>query len=190
MSVDRQETVSVIVTTRNSGQTLEACLASIRRQTYPATELVVVDNHSSDDTLEIANRYADTVATIGPERSAQRNHGASLASGAPLLFIDADMVLDPRGRRRGRRACSPAVVPAVVIPEETVGEGFWTACRALERGCYNGDDTIEAARFYTRAAFAEAGGFDITAERRRGLGPVTKSCTRTPASPNSGDHSS
>src|ERR1700733_4303935 len=94
MSVDRQETVSVVVTTRNSGQTLEACLRSIRRQAYEPTELVVVDNHSTDGTVEIARRYADHVATIGPERSAQRNHGATLASGALLLFIDADMVLD------------------------------------------------------------------------------------------------
>jgi glycosyltransferase involved in cell wall biosynthesis len=161
MSVDRQGAVSVIVTTRNSGQTLEACLDSIRRQTYAATELVVVDNHSSDRTLEIANRLADKVATIGPERSAQRNHGASIASGALILFIDADMVLDPEVVAEGARILGAGTVPAVVIPEETVGEGFWTACRALERGCYNGDDTIEAARFYSRAAFAEAGGFDI-----------------------------
>jgi glycosyltransferase involved in cell wall biosynthesis len=160
MSVDRQENVSVIVTTRNSGQTLEACLQSVRRQTYTGTELVVVDNHSSDGTLDIAERYADKVATIGPERSAQRNHGASLASGELLLFIDADMVLDPEVVDEGARILASSTVPAVVIPEETVGEGFWTACRSLERDCYNGDDTIEAARFYTRAAFTEATGFD------------------------------
>ncbi len=160
MSVDRQEIVSVVVTTRNSGQTLEACLRSIRGQAYAATELILVDNHSSDDTLEIANRYADKVATIGPERSAQRNHGASLASGDLLLFIDADMVLEPDVVSEGARLLGTGGVPAVIIPEETVGEGFWTACRALERGCYNGDDTIEAARFYTRAAFVKAGGFD------------------------------
>jgi len=59
------ETVSVVVTTRNSGQTLRACLASIRRQIYPAVELVVVDNHSSDQTPAIAAEYADRVATIG-----------------------------------------------------------------------------------------------------------------------------
>jgi glycosyltransferase involved in cell wall biosynthesis len=160
MSVDRQEIVSVVVTTRNSGQTLEACLRSIRQQAHAATELVLVDNHSCDDTLEIANRYAAKVATMGPERSAQRNHGASLASGDLLLFIDADMVLDPDVVCEGARLLGTGAVPAVVIPEETVGEGFWTACRALERGCYNGDDTIEAARFYTRAAFADANGFD------------------------------
>lgn len=149
-----------MVTTRNSGQTLRACLASIRRQTYPAVELVVVDNHSSDETLAIATEYADQVATIGPERSAQRNHGASLTSGAFLLFIDADMVLDPEVIAEGVDLLQTVGLPAVVIPEETVGEGFWTACRSLERGCYNGDDTIEAARLYARSAFAAAGGFD------------------------------
>jgi glycosyltransferase involved in cell wall biosynthesis len=161
MSVDRQETVSVVVTTRNSGQTLEACLRSIRGQAYEPTELVVVDNHSTDETQEIAHRYAHRVAVIGPERSAQRNHGASLASGSLLLFIDADMVLDPEVVTEGARMLAAGGVPAVIIPEETVGLGFWTACRALERDCYNGDDTIEAARFYTRTAFVDAGGFDI-----------------------------
>ncbi len=160
MRADAEDTVAVVVTTRNSGQTLEACLASIRLQTYPAIELVIVDNHSSDGTMEIAHQYADAVATIGPERSVQRNHGATLTSGMSLLFIDADMVLDREVVAEGVALLHATGLPAAVIPEETVGEGFWTACRALERGCYNGDDTIEAARLYTRAAFLEAGGFD------------------------------
>jgi glycosyltransferase involved in cell wall biosynthesis len=161
MPADPQETVSVVVTTRNSGQTLGACLGSIRAQTYPAIELVVVDNHSSDETLDTAGKYADQVVTIGPERSAQRNHGASLNHAGLLLFIDADMVLDPEVIAEGVRLLESSGLPAVVIPEETVGEGFWTACRSLERGCYTGDDTIEAARLYTRDAFDTAGGFDI-----------------------------
>ena len=160
MPADPAETVSVIVTTRNSGQTLEACLASIARQTHPAVELVVVDNHSSDGTLDIAKRFADKTDTQGPERSVQRNRGAALASGDYLLFIDADMVLDREVVAEGLALLRSPGIPAVVIPEETVGEGFWTACRALERGCYTGDDAIEAARLYSRASFLEAGGFD------------------------------
>ena len=160
MSADHQEAVSVVVTTRNSGEMLGACLASIRGQNYPAVELVVVDNHSNDDTLTIAGRYADQVVTIGPERSAQRNHGASLTTGSILLFVDADMVLDPGVVAEGVDLLQSSGLPAVMIPEETVGVGFWTACRALERGCYTGDDTIEAARLYTRSAFVAAGGFD------------------------------
>ncbi len=160
MSADHQEAVSVVVTTRNSGQMLGACLASIRGQNYPAVELVVVDNHSSDDTLTVAGQYADQVVTIGPERSAQRNHGASLTTGSLLLFVDADMVLDPGVVAEGVDLLHSSGLPAVMIPEETIGVGFWTACRALERGCYIGDDTIEAARLYSRSAFVAAGGFD------------------------------
>jgi len=153
--------VSAIVTTKNSAATLEACLRSLRGQTYTRLELIVIDNNSSDATLEIAERYADRVATIGPERSAQRNLGARLAGGGHLLFIDSDMVLDADVVSDGVSLLQQTRMPAAVIPEETVGEGFWTRCRTLERSCYTGDDTMEAARLYTRDAFEAAGGFDV-----------------------------
>ena len=154
--------VSVIVTTRNSERTLESCLSSVVQQTHRPLELVVVDNHSTDATEEIARRYADRVATIGPERSAQRNHGAAIASGEHLLFIDSDMVLEPDVVAEGLEALRRSGLPAAMVPEETVGEGFWTRCRILERSCYTGDDTVEAARIYTRKEFLEVGGFDPT----------------------------
>src|SRR5438093_3699221 len=87
--------VSVIVPTRNSARTLEACLKSVRAQAYRQVELVVVDNESTDQSLHIARRYCDISETFGPERSAQRNRGARLASGDFLLFIDSDMTLTP-----------------------------------------------------------------------------------------------
>ena len=73
------ELVSVVVPTRNAARTLDACLRSIRSQTYGRVELVVVDNHSLDATPEIARRYVDAFETSGPERSAQRNRGASVS---------------------------------------------------------------------------------------------------------------
>lgn len=161
MRTDSAAPVSVIVTTRNSAHTLEACLSSIRRQTYPNVELIVVDNASSDSTGEIAARYADHVADLGPERSAQRNHGASVARGDYLLFIDSDMVLGADVVADGVSTLASTGMPAVIIPEQSVGVGFWTRCRILERNCYNGDDLVEAARLYRREAFVEAGGFDL-----------------------------
>jgi glycosyltransferase involved in cell wall biosynthesis len=149
---------AVIVTTRNSAATLEACLVSVRAQTVPVT-LIVVDNFSTDDTPAIARRYATDFLQAGPERSRQRNLGASMAADTLLLFLDSDMVLSPvtvaeclEQARAGFRA--------VIVPEVSHGVGFWAACKALERACYVGDDTIEAARFIEKNLFDELGGFD------------------------------
>ncbi len=152
--------VSVIVPTRNSDRTLEACLQSIRSQAYSPIELVVVDNRSSDQTIEIAKRFADIVETYGPERSAQRNRGAQLSHGDYLLFVDSDMALSPRVVGDCLEAVRLNGVPGVIIPEESVGEGFLARCRALERSCYVGDNTIEAARFFPRTEFDRARGYD------------------------------
>jgi glycosyltransferase involved in cell wall biosynthesis len=157
---DARSLVSVIVPTRNSARTLEACLVCIRAQLYRPIELVVIDNASTDETLELASRHADIVETFGPERSAQRNRGAWLSSGNYLLFVDSDMQLEPQVVVDCVDAARMSGLPAVVIPEATVGEGFLARCRALERSCYVGDDEIEAARFFTREAFEACEGFD------------------------------
>lgn len=152
--------VSVVVPTRDSGRTLDACLRSIRSQTYRPLEIILVDNHSIDQTLEVAQRYADIVDIAGPERSAQRNRGALLAHGDYLLFIDSDMTLQPAVINDCVNAVNSSGAPAVIIPEVSVGEGFWARARALERSSYIGDDAIEAARFFPRAVFEKSGGFD------------------------------
>jgi glycosyltransferase involved in cell wall biosynthesis len=152
--------VSVIVPTRNSARTLDACLASVRGQLYRPLELIVIDNHSTDGTLEIAHRFGDVVAVFGPERSAQRNRGARLAHGDYLLFVDSDMRLDQRVVSDCMAAIRESVAPAVIIPEVSTGEGFWAHARALERSCYVGDDAIEGARFFPRTEFERSGGFD------------------------------
>jgi glycosyltransferase involved in cell wall biosynthesis len=154
--------VSVIVPTRNSAKTLEACLRSIRSQVYTPIELIVIDNQSSDLTLDIARRHADIVDSFGPERSAQRNRGARLAHGDYFLFVDSDMTLSRDVVVDCVDAVQSSEAPGVIIPEASIGEGFWARARALERRCYIGDDAIEAARFFSRSAFEKSGGFDET----------------------------
>ena len=163
--------VSVIIPTRNSEQFLEACLQSIKNQSYKNIEIIVVDNNSTDNTKEIVRSViARSEATWqsrififnkGPERSTQRNYGAKNANGKYFLFIDSDMELTPKVVGDCvKKIQSDEKIKALVIPEKSVGIGFWADCKALERSFYVGVDWIEAARFYKRNFFNKIGGYD------------------------------
>lgn len=150
--------VTVVVPTRNSGRTIAACLDSLHRQTHPCT-IVVVDNFSSDDTFDLAHARADLVYIAGPERSAQRNIGAHLCPADIVGFIDSDMVLSDNVVREAVEEIARGS-GGVIVPERTVGVGFWSRVRAFERSFYHGFDAIESARFFQWAVFEATGGFD------------------------------
>ena len=152
--------VSVVVPTRNNERTIGECLESVRRQTHPAIELIVVDNSSTDRTVEIARGIADLVVTAGPERSAQRNKGLELAKGAWFLWLDSDMLLPPEAVAVAMATAEDGAV-GVALPERTIGDGFWAACRALERSCYLDDPWLHNPRLLRRDYLLDLGGFDV-----------------------------
>jgi GT2 family glycosyltransferase len=151
--------VSVVVPTRNSVRTIEACLRSVRAQTYRPLELIVVDNGSTDGTWTVAARHADLALRGGPERSAQRNLGIAHAAGEWVLYVDADMELAPEVVERAVRAGREAGAVGVAIPEESVGEGFWTRCRTLERRCLRGEPALLWPRLVRTGYLRATGGF-------------------------------
>jgi hypothetical protein len=150
--------IAVVVPTRNSARTLRACLESIRAQRVACT-LVVVDNHSTDETKAISAELADLVLEAGPERSAQRNRGAEATDAAIVGFIDSDMALSPEVVGDAAAAIRDGAA-SVIVPEVTVGEGYWARVRAYERTFYRGNDAIEGPRFFSRQTFDKVGGFD------------------------------
>ena len=155
-----QPLVSVVVTTRNEGKNIGNCLHSIRVQTWSAIEAIVVDNHSTDATLEISARLADKVATKGPERSAQRNHGMiDLASGEYVMYIDADMVLSPRLVECCVEHIQRTAAAALHVSETVLGTRYFSRVRRFERSFYDGTP-IDGARFFHRPTFTQIGGFD------------------------------
>lgn len=153
--------VSVVVPTRNNQRTIEACLRSVRDQNHPSVELIVVDNSSTDKTVEIARSLADVVVTAGPERSAQRNTGLDLAHGAWFLWLDSDMILPQTAIEKALEAAERHNASGVALPERTIGEGFWTACRALERSCYLDDPWLHNPRLLRRDYLMSLGGFHV-----------------------------
>lgn len=84
---------SVILPAFNAAQTLARAIESVRTQTYPAHEIIVVDDGSSDASAEVAQGFGEAVRLIRqPNRgvSIARNAGAAAASGDWLAFLDAD----------------------------------------------------------------------------------------------------
>jgi glycosyltransferase involved in cell wall biosynthesis len=85
--------ISVIVPTWNSARYLPAALDSVFAQSFPPSEVIVVDDGSTDDTEAVAAPYRDRIAYIkldhaGP--ASARNEGTARAKGELIAFLDAD----------------------------------------------------------------------------------------------------
>lgn len=163
--MNKQLFVSIIITSKNEADVISALLSSINKQTYKYIEVILVDNESSDNTLQIAKKYINTrIYTFGPERSAQRNFGASKSKADYLFFLDADMELTPRVVEDCVLKIYQDRVDGVVIPEQSKWINFWGQVKAFERSFYNekGDPITDAARFFSRKVFNKVGGYDET----------------------------
>ena len=84
---------SVVIPAYNSAATLARAIESVRAQSWPAHEIIVVDDGSTDATADVARQFGEDVRLIRQPNSgvsAARNAGAAAASGDWLAFLDAD----------------------------------------------------------------------------------------------------
>jgi GT2 family glycosyltransferase len=95
---------SVIVPTYNRPAALARTLGALRRMDFPADrlEIVVVDSGAAESGTDGVARSHDVRYSRREDRgvAAVRNHGASLASGELLMFVDDDIVVDESNLRR------------------------------------------------------------------------------------------
>lgn len=85
--------VSVVIPNYNCGRFLPQALESVFAQTYPHIEIVVVDDESTDDSLQALDRYGSRVRVLRQPNqgvSAARNHGIRESRGELIAFLDAD----------------------------------------------------------------------------------------------------
>ncbi|MFQ5702141.1 MAG: glycosyltransferase family 2 protein [Acidobacteriota bacterium] len=89
--------VSVIVLSWNSMEFLPRCLESVRRQSHPRVELIVVDNGSSDGSARfVRESFPEAILVENTENigfCAGNNAGLKRAGGAYILFLNADAIL-------------------------------------------------------------------------------------------------
>lgn len=92
--------VSIIVPVYNSEKHLAACIESAIGQTWGNREIIIVDDGSTDNSYNIAKKYADQpgvklISQVNKGASAARNAGLKEAKGDYIQFLDADDLISP-----------------------------------------------------------------------------------------------
>jgi glycosyltransferase involved in cell wall biosynthesis len=99
--------VSILIPAYNSQQWIADTIESARAQTWPKKEIVVVDDGSSDQTLQVARRFASksvrVVTQANQGAAAARNTALSICQGDYIQWLDADDLLDPHKVERQMR---------------------------------------------------------------------------------------
>jgi glycosyltransferase involved in cell wall biosynthesis len=126
--------VSVIVPARNEEANLLACLESLVAQSGVTFEIIVVDDHSTDRTREIASSFSQQVVRVieasdlPPGWTGKNNaliSGAKAARGEWLLFTDADTVHLPGSLARALAEVDRNHASMLSYSPEQVAKGFW-----------------------------------------------------------------
>jgi hopene-associated glycosyltransferase HpnB len=129
--------VTIVVPARNESHIVAQCLQSLLRQDYPDFEIILIDDHSDDDTFQIASAIAEQDSRLSVIRSVElpgdwrgkawaNQQGAALAKGNWLLFTDADIVYDPSTVRTAIATAQKEKLDLLSIVPFMECDSFWS----------------------------------------------------------------
>ena len=153
--------VSIIIPTVNESiDFFHRCLTSIKNQSYEKIEIIVIDEEFDNGKSKVIHKYGGNYLVFGTERTSKFNYGVEKANGEYFYYIAPDFELEKDVVKRAVEEVIQKGVEAIIIPNIADVNSFWAACHALEKRTYNGDDLIEAARFFSKEIYKRAGGYD------------------------------
>jgi glycosyltransferase involved in cell wall biosynthesis len=126
--------VSIIVPARNEEATLKTCLDSLTQQSGAKFEIIIVDDHSTDHTREIANSFSRQnvsvidAATLPSGWTGKNNaltSGSAIARGEWLLFTDADTIHEPGSLARALQEAGNHGAALLSYSPRQIVKGFW-----------------------------------------------------------------
>lgn len=163
MSMIYQPKLSVIVPSKNSRINLGRLFTSLGNQGFKNFEIIVNDSlKTSDGTSELVKTFADSLRIIyfkeNYSMAQARLVGARHANSPLLLHLDSDMQLQTNLIEQCVEFM--ASYDALVIPEESIGEGYWGKCKVLEKNLYQGIVQMESVRCIKRDLYEAVGGHD------------------------------
>ncbi len=182
------QSISFIVPCYNASKTLPLCLESLvkAQSFFEKSEIIVVDNASTDDSPQVALRYrVEVIEEPKRGRSYARNRGAHHAQGQWLAFVDADVVVDEKWAltlldemiAKGCKGGQGRIIPSRLLGSKRLND-FRHKSVALATGgsfllprrlCMESPMINSAACIYEREIFEKVSGFDPLLERHEDI---------------------
>ena len=163
--------ISIVVPVYNNSNDLSECVAALNASAFPDTEIIIVDDGSTDETASVAvttgARVVNLTRNSGP--AAARNHGARHARGEILFFVDADVVLAPDALSRIEKVFQEQPDLAAAFGSYDArprASGVVSQYRNLLHHFVHQNGNPEATTFWAgcgairRSVFEQVGGFD------------------------------
>jgi glycosyltransferase involved in cell wall biosynthesis len=155
--------LSIIIPVYNEEKDIAECLKSLNEQTFKNFEIIIVDDGSTDRTIEIAKRFNVKIIKgmhKGPGYS--RNIGAKNAKGEVLIFIDADMTFEKDYLKNLIKPLENKETIGTTHELEIVKntENIWSRCWGKIRVSKEEAKNIKIFRAIRKDKFLELGGFN------------------------------
>jgi glycosyltransferase involved in cell wall biosynthesis len=163
--------ISIIIPVHNGGETIGACLKAALASKYPDFEVIVVDDSSDDNSVEVVRNFPCKLIQL-PEHSGAsraRNIAASEAQGEILFFTDADCLLQENTLAIVNQAISSADANTVIGGSYTripFDNSFFSLFQSIfvnyseTRGAEHPDYIATHAMAINTESFRKSGGFN------------------------------
>ncbi len=161
--------LSIIIPTYNEEKDILDCLNSLASQSYKNFEIIIVDDGSTDKTLEIVKNFPKKKVRILKQKHCgpglARNLGAEKSKGEILIFIDADMtfeknylknLIEPIQKDKEKKVIGATHELEIVNNTKNI----WSKCWGKIRVSKEDAKDVKVFRAIRKNKFLELGGFD------------------------------